>query len=76
MGHFRILGNKLHSWRAHTRSCVHQDPGRKKSDFIGAQPDLPPGLGGSPEKAEGNSTGTHYRDKNIGGRSIGGYSLA
>ena len=26
---------RLHSWRAHTNSCAHQDPGERSSDPTG-----------------------------------------
>ena len=29
----RTGGNRLHSWRTQTRSCMHQDPGERSSDL-------------------------------------------
>ena len=42
---------KLHSWRVHINSCVHQDPGEKGVTSEEPGTDLPAGLGGSPEEA-------------------------
>ena len=48
---------KLSSWRAHTRSCEQQDPGKKA--VISSEPrlDPPDGIGGSPGEV-GDSCGS------------------
>ena len=49
----RTGGDKLHFWRMHTRSPVHQDPEEKAVTPQEPQPDLPTGPGGSPGQAGG-----------------------
>ena len=63
---------KLHSWREHTRSSVHQDPGKKAVTSSETGPDLPASPGGSP--AEAGVAVAHCRDKDTGSGSSGEYS--
>ena len=65
---------KLHSWRAHTKSCVHQDPGEKAVTPEETGPDLPASIGGS--LVEAGVAAAHCGDSNIGSSSFGKSSLA
>ena len=64
---------KLHSWRAHTRSCAHQDPGKEAVTPQETGPDLLATIGGS--SAEVGAAVAHCRDKDTAGGSSGEYSL-
>ena len=44
---------KLHSWRKHTGSHAHQDPGKKAVTSLKTGPDLPVSIGGSPVEVGG-----------------------
>ena len=44
-------GNRVHSWRAHTKQCVHRDPGEGAVTLGETEPDLPASVGGSPAEA-------------------------
>jgi len=41
---------RLYSWRAQIKSCMHQDPEERSSDLT-EEPDLPASVGGSPVEA-------------------------
>ena len=55
---------RLHSWRAHTKSCVYQDPGERSSDPQETEPDPPAVLKGLLQKCE--VAAAHSRDRGTG----------
>ena len=44
---------RLHFWRAHTKSCAHRDPGEGAVTPGNTEPDLPASVGGSPVEVGG-----------------------
>ena len=65
---------KLHTWRAHTRSSTHKDPGKKAVTSKETGLDLPASIGGSP--VEVRAAVAHCGDKDAGSSSAGECSLA
>ena len=65
--------HKYHSWRMLTRSCEHQDPGKKAMISWGTGPDLSASIGGSPVDVVAVAS---CRSRHTGGGSLLVYSLA
>ena len=59
---------RLHSWRAHTKWCVHRDPGEEAVTPGETETDLPASVGGSPVEGGGLAV-AHHGDKDTGSRS-------
>ena len=60
---------KLHYWKVHTKSHLHQDPEQKAVTSSNTEPDLAAGVGGSP--AEVGAAVAHCGDKDMGSSSLG-----